>query len=195
MNSQEILHAFREVGVDLQPAWLDQILEARSETRTLDHVYRCLIHSDLRESMKSPTRGSEISKAFSKSPSSFPDGHYLCQISEALDISIPSSKRYIRESSSCRVFKFKLHCGPMELVAIELVHIKQIPNDVDIGSKIILTGAPIIQDGIMLLQAENVSIIGGEIHKLNQEFNDLIKAKLKLADPLEYVPQSRHIRS
>lgn len=154
------------------------------------------MHSDLRESMKPPTSAALITASLSKSPSKFPMGRYLCQISDAQDIATPAASRHLREASTRgRVFKLRLHCGSMELNAIELEQLKDLPNDIDIGIKVIIEESPIIHEGILMLRPENVAIVGGEVAGLNQALKDLIIEKRKYSDPLQYHPRSRGITS
>jgi hypothetical protein len=185
---KSILSQFHELNIDINPTWLQQTCAASGESIGLDSVYQLLMYSDLRESLLPPSRSADSFVRHLKLQRRLPKGCILVQVQTARDISVPSQHDDVGVCSPGRLLMLTLNSGPLEFQALELQPLTQFKDGVDIGVKFLMHGSPILQDGIVMLRPENVSLVGGEMSLLNQAYKDAVRTRKRYADPLQYRP-------
>ncbi|EEF47010.1 conserved hypothetical protein [Ricinus communis] len=96
-------------------------------------------------------------------------GPKVLQISSVRDISVSSIDGF-SDSSNRRLLRFTLTDGYNEITAIEYSHIPSIPNDVVPGTKVRLENKVPIQNGIICLNPKVITLIGGAVQSLYEEW-------------------------
>ncbi|XP_076909505.1 uncharacterized protein LOC143566783 [Bidens hawaiensis] len=109
------------------------------------------------------------------------------QVSSARDISKSSIAESSGGSSSKRLLRLKLTDGHSEVTAIEFTHIPSLPDKVVPGTKIRLENKVVIHSGILCLNAKVVTVLGGivpslyEEWEMNQKYAGFTRSTLKLS--------------
>ncbi|XP_076909347.1 uncharacterized protein LOC143566561 [Bidens hawaiensis] len=109
------------------------------------------------------------------------------QVSSARDISKSSIAESSGGSSSKRLLRLKLTDGHSEVTAIEFSHIPSLPDNVVPGTKIRLENKVVIHSGILCLNAKVVTVLGGivpslyEEWEMNQKYAGFTRSTLKLS--------------
>ncbi|XP_022732617.1 tudor domain-containing protein 3-like [Durio zibethinus] len=102
--------------------------------------------------------------------SSYILGPKILQISSVRDISRSSIAEFSGNSSSFRLLRLGLTDGHSEITAIEYSHIPAIPDNVVPGTKIRLENKAIIHGGILCLNPKVVTLLGGVVQSLHEEW-------------------------
>ena len=189
MTSQELesaITSFLELGVELNSDWLGGLEILNDGPLTVDDVYQSLVASDLRLSVSSarllPLTSDELRRR-----TRLPNASYLFQITSAIDISIPDAQRpKLDGPSNKRMLKLVLDCGDMRMHAVELETLPQIPDQPDAGMKVIICGGPLVFQGMVMLKAENIKVVGGEVDQLVALQKSETDYRLKARDPLQF---------
>ena len=191
---ERILQDFSEIGLVLNQDWLGGVELLNESPLTHDDVYRALMCSDVRESCISSATCPGNSWDL-RSLKRVPRGSYLFQITSAIDISLPDIQRpRATGSSTKRMLKLTLHSGPARPVhAVELDPIPNLPDNPDAGTKIILSGSPIVSAELILLRPENVKIVGGDVPSLCAQQEADARNRSACKDPLTYRTGSRAV--
>ncbi|XP_076958766.1 uncharacterized protein LOC143634619 [Bidens hawaiensis] len=114
-------------------------------------------------------------------------GPKVLQVSSAKDISKSSIAESSGGSSSKRLLRLKLTDGHSEVTAIEFTHIPSLPDNVVPGTKIRLENKVVIHSGILCLNAKVVTVLGGivpslyEEWEMNQKYAGFTRSTLKLS--------------
>ncbi|XP_077866957.1 tudor domain-containing protein 3-like [Saccoglossus kowalevskii] len=91
-------------------------------------------------------------------------GPCVLQIQKIRNVSAPKSNE--ESKTAPRVLKIQLTDGHINCQAIELKHIDRISLSTPPGTKIKLTGTISLQNGFLLLDTENTTVLGGIVEKL-----------------------------
>ncbi|TQD97106.1 hypothetical protein C1H46_017195 [Malus baccata] len=144
-----------------------------------------LIHSALSDDTRTVVDSveSELTNVDLKSISSrsLPDPHTLrksshllgpkvLQIAWVRDVTRCSVEDFARNSNSRRLLKLGLTDGHSEVAAVEYSHIPAIPDDVVPGTKVRLEGKATIRSGIVCLNPKVVTVLGGVVQSLYEEW-------------------------
>ncbi|KAH0970420.1 hypothetical protein GBA52_022576 [Prunus armeniaca] len=86
------------------------------------------------------------------------------------DITRSSVEDFVRNSSSRRLLKLGLTDGHSEVAAVEYSHIPSIPDDVVPGTKVRLEGRAAMRNGIVCLNPKVVTLLGGVVQSLYEEW-------------------------
>ncbi|XWS17203.1 hypothetical protein CRYUN_Cryun33cG0048300 [Craigia yunnanensis] len=97
-------------------------------------------------------------------------GPKVLQISSVRDISRSSIAEFSGNSSSLRLLRLGLTDGHSEITAIEYSHVPAIPDNVVPGNKIRLENKAIIHGGILCLNPKVVTLLGGVVQSLYEEW-------------------------
>ncbi|XVE98239.1 hypothetical protein REPUB_Repub03eG0088500 [Reevesia pubescens] len=97
-------------------------------------------------------------------------GPKVLQISSVRDISRSSIAESSENSSSLRFLRLGLTDGHCEITAIEFSYIPAIPDNVVPGTKIRLENKAIIHCGILCLNPKVVTLLGGVVQSLYEEW-------------------------
>ncbi|XP_057968704.1 uncharacterized protein LOC131158112 [Malania oleifera] len=112
-------------------------------------------------------------------------GPKVLQISSARDISRSGHAESSGSSNSRRLLRLNLTDGHSELTAVEYTRIPSIPDDVVPGSKVRLENKAVIHSGIVCLNAKVVTVLGGVVQALyeewlmNKKYSGLSRSSLK----------------
>ena len=181
---ETVIESFRDLGIHLNSDWLAGLELLNEGPLTNDDVYLALVSSDLRHSCLTPPSNPLAPEAM-RTRQTLPQGSFLFQITSSADISIPDAQRpRSTQTSHKRMLKFKLNVGSIEMHAVELEPISCIPDPPEAGMKIIVGGSPKHLRGLLLLNQENVSVVGGDVeHLVSLQKKDL-EMRLRSRDPL-----------
>nr|XP_043625068.1 tudor domain-containing protein 3 [Erigeron canadensis] len=110
-------------------------------------------------------------------------GPKVLQVTSVRDI----SKSSIAESASGgkRLLRLKLTDGHSDVIAIEFAHIPSIPDNVAPGTKVRLENKVVMHNGILCLNAKVVTVLGGivpslyEEWEMNQKYAGFTRSSLK----------------
>ncbi|KAI3775484.1 hypothetical protein L1987_50061 [Smallanthus sonchifolius] len=114
-------------------------------------------------------------------------GPKVLQVSSARDISKSSISESSGGSNSKRLLRLKLTDGHSDVTAIEFTHIPMLPDNVVPGTKIRLENKVVMHSGILCLNAKVVTIIGGivpslyEEWEMNQKYAGFTRSTLKVS--------------
>ncbi|PQP95764.1 tudor domain-containing protein 3 [Prunus yedoensis var. nudiflora] len=97
-------------------------------------------------------------------------GPQVLQIAWVRDITRSSVEDFARNSTSRRLLKLGLTDGHSEVAAVEYSHIPSIPDDVVPGTKVRLEGRATIRNGIVCLNPKVVTLLGGVVQSLYEEW-------------------------
>ncbi|CAH9089446.1 unnamed protein product [Cuscuta epithymum] len=147
---------------------IDQVkllLSAQSSLATIDSVESELIKLDLRsiggKTLPDPSSIRKISHL--QSP-------IVLQISSVRDVSSSKVTENSGNAKSRRLLRLKLTDGHYEVTAIEYSYIPSIPDDVIPGTKVRLENKTIVLSGIVCLNAKAVTVLGGFVEPLYEEW-------------------------
>uniref|UniRef100_A0A3Q7JRH8 RecQ mediated genome instability protein 1 OB-fold domain-containing protein n=1 Tax=Solanum lycopersicum TaxID=4081 RepID=A0A3Q7JRH8_SOLLC len=119
--------------------------------------------------------------------SSHIQGPKVLQISSVRDISRSTMAENSESSNSRRLLRLKLTDGHSEITAIEYSHIPSIPDDVVPGTKVRLENKATIHSGIVCLNAKMITVLGGTVSSLyeewqmNKKYSGFSRSTLKVA--------------
>ncbi|KAI3714743.1 hypothetical protein L6452_21702 [Arctium lappa] len=131
--------------------------------------------------------GKSLPDASSLRKSTYFHGPKVLQVSSAKDISKSSIAESSEGSSSKRLLKLKLTDGHSDMTAIEFTHIPSIPDNVVPGTKIRLENNVVMHSGILCLNAKVVTVLGGivpslyEEWEMNRKYAGFTRSTLKLS--------------
>ncbi|GAV88718.1 DUF1767 domain-containing protein [Cephalotus follicularis] len=98
-------------------------------------------------------------------------GPIILQISSVRDISVNSMERFSKNSSkNKRLLRLGLTDGHTEITAIEYSQLPLIPDDVVPGTKVRLENKVIVRSGIACLNPKVISLLGGVVQSLYEEW-------------------------
>ncbi|KAK8597841.1 hypothetical protein V6N13_095237 [Hibiscus sabdariffa] len=97
-------------------------------------------------------------------------GPKVLQISSVRDISKSSIAEFSGNSSGSRLLRLCLTDGHSEITAIEYSHVPAIPDNVVPGTKIRLENKVMIKGGILCLNPKVVTVLGGVVQSLYDEW-------------------------
>ncbi|KAJ0745380.1 putative RecQ mediated genome instability protein [Helianthus annuus] len=97
-------------------------------------------------------------------------GPKVLQVCSVRDISKSSIAESSGGSSGKRLLRLKLTDGHIEVTAIEFTHIPSLPDNVVPGTKIRLENKVVIHSGILCLNAKVVTVLGGIVPSLYEEW-------------------------
>ncbi|KAI3524546.1 hypothetical protein L1887_03204 [Cichorium endivia] len=115
------------------------------------------------------------------------DGPKVLQVSSARDICKSSIAESSGGSHGKRLLRLKLTDGHSEITAVEFTHIPLIPDNVVPGTKIRLENKVVMHSGILCLNAKVVTVLGGivpslyEEWEMNQKYAGFTRSTLKLS--------------
>lgn len=134
-------------------------------SKIADSVEAELLNMDIRsigaKSLPDPT---QLKK------SSWLQGPKVLQITSVRDISRSSIEEFSGNSGSRRLLKLTLTDGQSEITALEYSHIPSFPLDVVPGTKMRLEKKAAIKSGILCLIPEVVTVLGGVVQSLYEEW-------------------------
>ncbi|GLT28968.1 hypothetical protein SLA2020_038660 [Shorea laevis] len=102
--------------------------------------------------------------------SSHLQGPKVLQISSVRDISRSSMEEFSGNSRAHRLLRLCLTDGQTEITAIEYHHVPSIPNDIVPGTKVRLENKIIIHSGIVRLNPKVITVLGGVVQSLHEEW-------------------------
>lgn len=133
--------------------------------RIADSVEAELLNMDIRsigaKSLPDPTQLKKSSRL---------QGPRILQITSVRDISRSSIEEFSGNSGSRRLLRLTLTDGQSEITALEYFHIPSIPTDVVPGTKVRLENKAAINSGILCLIPEVVTVLGGVVQSLYEEW-------------------------
>ncbi|XP_017644450.2 uncharacterized protein LOC108485111 isoform X3 [Gossypium arboreum] len=97
-------------------------------------------------------------------------GPKVLQISSVRDISRSTIAEFSGNSSSSRLLRLGLTDGHSEMTAIEYSHVPAIPDNVVPGTKIRVENKAMIKAGILCLNPKVVTLLGGVVQSLYEEW-------------------------
>ncbi|XP_054795047.1 uncharacterized protein LOC129300503 [Prosopis cineraria] len=134
-------------------------------TKVVDSVESELLNLDLRliggKSLPDPSR---LRK------SSYLQGPKVLQISSVRDISSSTVDEFSRSSGDRRLLRLGLTDGNSDITAIEYSHIPLTPDNVVPGTKVRLEDKTVIRGGIVCLNSGVLTILGGVVQSLYDEW-------------------------
>ncbi|KAK6774380.1 hypothetical protein RDI58_029619 [Solanum bulbocastanum] len=92
------------------------------------------------------------------------------RISSVRDISRSNMAESSGSSNNRRLLRLKLTDGHSEIIAIEYSHIPSIPDDVVPGTKVRLENKATVHSGIVCLNAKMITVLGGAVSSLYEEW-------------------------
>eukprot|EP01132_Coremiostelium_polycephalum_P005165 gene5165-6430_t len=140
-----------------------------SEKETiLEEIYQQVLLYDISESCipSLPTTTPPLSDPSTKTQ--ILKGTYFVQISETINISEPFETRLDDDNSQFRTLKFIITDGYQTLIAIEYKYISFLNPHLPPGTKAFIKDVP-IRRGILLLDSNNIRLLGGNVDRLIQE--------------------------
>ncbi|MBA0730608.1 hypothetical protein Golax_025372 [Gossypium laxum] len=102
--------------------------------------------------------------------SSYILGPKVLQISSVRDISRSTIAEFSGNSSSSRLLRLGLTDGHSEMTAIEYTHVPAIPDNVVPGTKVRVENKAMIKGGILCLKPKVVTLLGGVVQSLYEEW-------------------------
>ncbi|KAK1417288.1 hypothetical protein QVD17_26414 [Tagetes erecta] len=114
-------------------------------------------------------------------------GPKVLQVSSARDISKSSISESSGGSNGKRLVRLKLTDGHSDVNAIEFTHIPSLPDNVVPGTKVRLENKVVMHSGILCLNAKVVTVLGGivpslyEEWEMNQKYAGFTRSTLKPA--------------
>ncbi|XP_052184106.1 uncharacterized protein LOC127796081 [Diospyros lotus] len=114
-------------------------------------------------------------------------GPKVLQISSARDISRSSIAEISENSHTRRLLRLILTDGHSEVTAIEYSHIPSIANDVITGTKVRIGKRAAVHSGVLCLNPEVITVIGGVVEplyeewKMNQKYSGLSLSSLRIS--------------
>ncbi|WIA19855.1 hypothetical protein OEZ85_005758 [Tetradesmus obliquus] len=106
-------------------------------------------------------------------------GKFMLQLDEAVNIAAGIKDRY-REPAHNRCLKLHLTDGVQQLVAVEYRHCPALGLLMPAGIKLLLVN-PAVRRGVLLLQPENVVLLGGVVERLEAARQALLQHIIKPA--------------
>ncbi|KAI4344064.1 hypothetical protein L6164_011338 [Bauhinia variegata] len=139
---------------------------ADDSSKVVNSVESELLNSDLRSigGKSLPDPSSLLRK------STYLQGPKVLQISSVRDISKSSVDDVSRNSGGRRLLRLCLTDGHSEITAIEYSHVPSIPDNVVPGTKICLENKVAIHWGIVCLNPKVVTVLGGVVQSLYEEW-------------------------
>ncbi|XP_038113928.1 tudor domain-containing protein 3 [Culex quinquefasciatus] len=171
-----LLEQLQEQGWHLLPAGIERLLEGTPGS-TLDakQAIKLALDIDLRE-IGGGALGS-ISARGTKADSF--DGNVVVQVLKVRNISAPKANE--ESKAAPRLLKLTITDGQTQYSALEGEHVPSLSLDTAPGTKIYLKNGPIkILQGMLILNANNVSILGGKVPALFDKW-ELTRAMAKYA--------------
>lgn len=139
------------------------LIDDRDPRKVADSIESELLNTDLKsiggKSLPDPTR--KISHI---------QGPLVLQIASVRDISKSSIEDFSGNSGSDRLLKLVLTDGHIEITAIEYSHIPSIPYDIVPGTKVRLENKVPAHSGIVCLNPNAVTVLGGVVASLHEEW-------------------------
>ncbi|KAK9268541.1 hypothetical protein L1049_000295 [Liquidambar formosana] len=158
------------------------IQSALNDNCTVDSIESELANMDLRSiGAKSLPDPSALRKSSSL------QGPKVLQVSSARDISRSSIEDRLKNSHNRRLLKLNLTDGYSDITAIEFTIVPSIPDDVVPGTKVRLENKAPIRYGILCLNPKVVTVIGGVVQSLheewqmNQKYSGFSRSSLRLS--------------
>lgn len=171
-----LLEQLQEQGWHLLPAGIERLLEGTPGS-TLDakQAIKLALDIDLREIGGGAL--SSISARGTKADSI--DGNIVVQVLKVRNISAPKANE--ESKAAPRLLKLTITDGQTQYSALEGEHVPSLSLETAPGMKIFLKSGPIkIQQGMLILNANNVSILGGKVPALFEKW-ELGRAMAKYA--------------
>uniref|UniRef100_A0A1Q3EY83 Survival of motor neuron-related-splicing factor 30 n=1 Tax=Culex tarsalis TaxID=7177 RepID=A0A1Q3EY83_CULTA len=171
-----LLEQLQEQGWHLLPAGIERLLEGTPGS-TLDakQAIKLALDIDLREIGGGAL--SSISSRGTKADSI--DGNIVVQVLKVRNISAPKANE--ESKAAPRLLKLTLTDGQTQYSALEGEHVPSLSLETAPGTKIYLKNGPIkILQGMLILNANNVSILGGKVSALFEKW-ELGRAMAKYA--------------
>ncbi|KAL1392902.1 hypothetical protein pipiens_012127 [Culex pipiens pipiens] len=171
-----LLEQLQEQGWHLLPAGIERLLEGTPGSN-LDakQAIKLALDIDLRE-IGGGALGS-ISARGTKADSF--DGNIVVQVLKVRNISAPKANE--ESKAAPRLLKLTITDGQTQYSALEGEHVPSLSLDTAPGTKIYLKNGPIkILQGMLILNANNVSILGGKVPALFDKW-ELTRAMAKYA--------------
>ncbi|KAL8492781.1 hypothetical protein ACS0TY_024104 [Phlomoides rotata] len=132
---------------------------------TVDSIESELVNMDLRSiGGKCLPQPSSIGKV------SHLQGPIVLQVCSSRDISRSSIVDVSENSGNRRLLRLKLTDGHSEITAVEYHHVPSIPDDMSPGTKVRLQNKADICSGILCLNKRVISVIGGLVQSLYEEW-------------------------
>jgi len=123
------------------------------------------------------------------------EGRYIVQVDEMVDIAHPAQVRY-RGGNNKTCLRLSLTDGVQRVHALEYKRIQALQPHAPAGLKIVLSGEVTVRRGTLLLQPENVHVLGGEVAHLEAarcrmvEYMTLDVADARLRRIMGHIPDS-----
>uniref|UniRef100_A0A8D8FDY1 Survival of motor neuron-related-splicing factor 30 n=1 Tax=Culex pipiens TaxID=7175 RepID=A0A8D8FDY1_CULPI len=171
-----LLEQLQEQGWHLLPAGIERLLEGTPGSN-LDakQAIKLALDIDLREIGGGAL--SSISARGTKADSF--DGNIVVQVLKVRNISAPKANE--ESKAAPRLLKLTITDGQTQYSALEGEHVPSLSLDTAPGTKIYLKNGPIkILQGMLILNANNVSILGGKVPALFDKW-ELTRAMAKYA--------------
>ncbi|KAL3642934.1 hypothetical protein CASFOL_013749 [Castilleja foliolosa] len=174
---------------------LDQIrglITAQQFDCTVDTIESELLNMDLRS-----IGGKCLPEPSILRRTSHIQGPIVLQVCSSRDITKSCVVDASGNSGNRRLLKLKLTDGHSEITAIERCHVPSIPDDVSPGTKVRLQNKVDIYSGILCLNRKAITILGGVVQSLYEEWQlkrkylDVTRHALRLSqeNPSNFPPQ------
>lgn len=171
-----LLEQLQEQGWHLLPAGIERLLEGTPGTN-LDakQAIKLALDIDIRE-----IGGGALSSLSSRGTKADAiDGNIVVQILKVRNISAPKANE--ESKAAPRLLKLTITDGQTQYSALEGEHVSSLSLDTAPGTKIYLKNGPIkISQGLLILNANNVSVLGGKVPALVEKW-ELGRAMAKYA--------------
>ncbi|KAH9800427.1 DUF1767 domain-containing protein [Citrus sinensis] len=139
------------------------LIDDKDPRKVADSTESELLNTDLKsiggKSLPDPTR-----------KFSHIQGPIVLQVASVRDISRSSIEEFSGNPGSNRLLKLVLTDGHIEITAIEYSHIPSIPYDVVPGTKVRLENKVPVHSGIVCLNPNVVTVLGGVVASLHEEW-------------------------
>lgn len=171
-----LLEQLQEQGWHLLPAGIERLLEGTPGTNLdVKQAIKLALDIDLREIGGGAL--SSISARGTKADSI--DGNIVVQVLKVRNISAPKANE--ESKAAPRLLKLTLTDGQTQYSALEGEHVSSLSLDTAPGTKMYLKNGPIkISQGLLILNANNVSILGGKVAAMVEKW-ELGRAMAKYA--------------
>jgi len=136
------------------------------------HLEEYLKDSDIRKFRLVPTLPKELSRM--PAAGTLPSGRYVVQVVRVADVTQPSKFQEEFEGGKYRLLSLDLTDGDQKFKAIEYTSVKDLGVHLPPGTKLLLSPSdqkPLhVQNGHLLLEPGNVTILGGNVEKLMESW-------------------------
>ncbi|XP_058459762.1 tudor domain-containing protein 3 isoform X2 [Malaya genurostris] len=171
----DLLEQLRNQGWHLFPAGLERLSEESTGTIDAKQAIKLALDIDLREigggALASITARGNKADAI--------DANIVVQILKVRNISAPKANEESKVAP--RLLKLTVTDGQTQYSALEGEHVPSVSLDTPPGTKIFLKNGPIkISQGLLILNANNVSVLGGRVSALVEKW-ELGRAMAKYA--------------